>query len=194
MRPCFPSGKSIESKERLIVVRPFTFPDFTIDRTWPWTVASLKRTGSMAVAVNLSPARDSLLDSVSFKRTFRFVPTGTSPAGARGAVLRSLGLVVCALAMMGSVIRTNRTLNATFRAVCIESSTRVFGFSVDQGVTRGMKARQVGEYRRPGAWTRRRLLSSWLLLQFQVHHPCQMIFGGGRSHPTRRYKLRGSRA
>src|SRR5262245_14356218 len=51
---------------------------------WPRRVASLKRAGSMTVAVNRSPARESLLDKVSLRRTFKLVATGTS----RGAVLR----------------------------------------------------------------------------------------------------------
>src|SRR5437867_5095068 len=100
------SGKVIESNARFIVVRPCTLPDLIIERMCPRTVASLKRTGSIAVAVNLSPTRDSLLDSVSFKRTFKFVPTGTrTGATTRGAGRRRRGLVVCAPAITGSAIR-----------------------------------------------------------------------------------------
>jgi hypothetical protein len=49
----------------------------------------------MTVAVNLSPARDSLLVSVSFKRIFKFVPIGTIGFGSGlGAVLFRLGFLV----------------------------------------------------------------------------------------------------
>ena len=67
----------------------------------------------MAVAVNLSPARDSLLDSVSFKRTLRLVPDGTSSAGGLGAGLRSLGLV-WALAVTVSASSTNDPASKNF--------------------------------------------------------------------------------
>src|SRR5438874_797995 len=83
----------IESNARFIVVRPWIIPDLRIDRTYPRSVASLKRTGSITVAVNLSPARESLLESVSLRRTFRFVATGTSTGVVtRGAGRRRLGL------------------------------------------------------------------------------------------------------
>jgi len=51
-----------------------------------------------AVAENLSPTRDSLLDNVSFSRTFKLVPTGTTGTltGAR------LAAQVCAGAVSSS--------------------------------------------------------------------------------------------
>src|SRR5215475_6427174 len=70
----------------------------------PCTVASLKRTGSIAVAVNLSPARDCLLEIVSFNLIFRFVPIGTIGFGAGfGAAFLRAGLV-CALIPSGKAI------------------------------------------------------------------------------------------
>src|SRR5882672_6492332 len=95
-----------------MVVRPFTLPDLTIERMCPCTVASLKRTGSMTVAVNLSPARDSLLDSVSFKRTFKLVP-GATTGGVivdGGVARRRRGFLRCPLAMTGMAIRIESTI------------------------------------------------------------------------------------
>src|SRR5437867_12267132 len=112
------SGKVIESNARFIVVRPCTLPDLVIERMCPRTVASLKRTGSIAVAVNLSPARDSLLDKVSLIRIFRLVPTGTRTGATvvveRGAARRRRGLVRCALTNIGKASRTTRAINKRF--------------------------------------------------------------------------------
>jgi hypothetical protein len=54
------------------------------------------------VAVNLSPARESLLDNVSLMRTFKSVPTGTKGTTRRVVVVerRRRGLV-CAEAING---------------------------------------------------------------------------------------------
>src|ERR1044072_2091169 len=49
--------------------------------------ASSKRLGSITVAVNRSPMRESLLDKVSLIRTLRSVPAGTSGAAARLVVV-----------------------------------------------------------------------------------------------------------
>src|SRR5262245_12589569 len=103
----------MESNDKLIVVRPLTFPDCTTERMWPRTVASLNLAGSITVAVNLSPARECLLDRVSFRRTFKFVPTGTSGGAAGlGAVFFSPGLVWAA-AIIGTAI-TKRKGNTRF--------------------------------------------------------------------------------
>src|SRR5215475_1674850 len=49
----------------------------------------------MTVAVNLSPARESLLDKVSLSRTFKLVATGTRRgAGLRGVAFFNPGFVV----------------------------------------------------------------------------------------------------
>src|ERR1700694_4514576 len=82
---------------------------------WPRAMASLKRTGSITVAVNLSPARASLLDSVSFMRTFRFVPIGTKTGVvARGAARRRRGFVLCAVTIIGSAVRIENTITSFF--------------------------------------------------------------------------------
>src|SRR6516164_979307 len=113
----------MESKLRFIVVRPWTLPDFTIDRIWPCTMASLKRTGSIAVAVNLSPTRDCLVDNVSFKRIFKLVPTGTSGAVVLlGTGFRKTGLVVWALARAGKMSVASRTVRALILLKFIDSS------------------------------------------------------------------------
>src|SRR6266496_1610354 len=105
----------MSSKARFIVVRPVTFPDLTIERIWPRAVASLKRTGSRTVAVNLSPARDSLLESVSLIRTFRLVPTGTNLGVAtRGAARRRRGFRVCPLTRIGNVSTTSIPIKKFF--------------------------------------------------------------------------------
>src|SRR5262249_26254224 len=91
---------------------------------WPCTVASLNRTGSIAVAVNLSPARDSLLDSVSFNLIFKLVPMGTSGGAAvvRRAGFFRLGLVVCALAIAGIGANVSRIVSAILLLKFIYSS------------------------------------------------------------------------
>ena len=78
----------------------------------------MNRTGSKTVAVNRSPTRESLLDKVSFKRTFRFVPVGTRRAVVvRGAARRKRGLRVWAVAKVGKAIRTERTSRAILALV-----------------------------------------------------------------------------
>ena len=84
----------------------------------PVILPSLKRTGSSAVAVNLSPTRESLLERPSSMRIFRLVPTGTiGPSGVvpvravvvRRTVRRSLGRVrLCAATSIGSDSITKR--------------------------------------------------------------------------------------
>src|SRR6476646_357821 len=83
----------------------------------PVILPSLKRTGSSAVAVNLSPTRESLLDNVSSMRIFKLVPTGTmGPTGVvvvrvvvRRAARRNRGRVrLCASTSIGNDNITNR--------------------------------------------------------------------------------------
>jgi hypothetical protein len=70
-------------------------------------VASLKRTGSITVAVNLSPARESLLDSVSLSRILRLVATGTNTGvTVLGAGRLSRGFLVWALSANGLASKT----------------------------------------------------------------------------------------
>src|ERR1043166_146553 len=89
---------------------------------WPWTVASLKRTGSITIAVNLSPVRESLLESVSFKRIFKLVPTGTSGATfVRGAGFFNPGLV-CALMMAGKIAKADTKISPILKFEFIQSS------------------------------------------------------------------------
>src|SRR2546421_10003749 len=87
-------------------------------------VASLKRTGSIATAVNRSPARDSLLDRVSFKRIFKFVPTGTigGVTVVRGGGRRRRGLVVCALTSARKLIQESKISRASLLLNFIDSS------------------------------------------------------------------------
>src|SRR5688500_11357665 len=95
------------SNARFMLVRPLTLPDFWIELMRPRTVASSKRLGSITVAVNRSPTRESLLDSVSLMRTFRFVPTGTSRVGV------VVFFFVCALATgdaLTSAMMARRTI------------------------------------------------------------------------------------
>jgi hypothetical protein len=92
---------------------------------WPVTFASLKRTGSSTVAVNLSPTRESLLDNVSSTRIFRLVPIGTNgPTGAcvvvvvvlRTAARLNRGLVrLCASASKGNTSMVSTTAIETNR-------------------------------------------------------------------------------
>src|SRR5262245_19354235 len=74
-------------KSRFMEVRPLILPDFSIELMYPSILASLYFTGSITVTVNLSPTRADLLDNVSFKRTFRFVPAGTLTVVGVGAGL-----------------------------------------------------------------------------------------------------------
>src|ERR1044072_1237361 len=78
-----------------MLVRPLILPDFWIELICPLRRASSKRLGLITVAVNLSPIRESLLETLSLMRTFKSVPTGTNGTTARRVVVRRfiLGLV-----------------------------------------------------------------------------------------------------
>src|SRR5690348_3167402 len=92
-----------------MVVRPSTRPDFLIDRMWPLTFASSYLDGFTTVAVNLSPARPSLLDRVSFSRILSCVPAGTSSGEAGRRVVRRVWPLAV---IIGSVDRTTTAINA----------------------------------------------------------------------------------
>src|SRR5205085_11846392 len=90
---------------------------------WPVSLASSKRLGSITVAVNRSPIRESLLESVSLIRTFRSAPAGTN--GATTALLVGVRLLrvgfVCA-----KPTDVRPKTKATTRIACILLRERSF--------------------------------------------------------------------